>query len=85
MKYTNRENKDNIILNTLLYLELKDVRYKDEAIKDMTNLSKYYTIPLHKKNKGQKIYPCLKNFISNKQGYITTLPELYSSLYFSNI
>jgi len=80
MKQTLEQLIISLTYNTLEYLETKKEHYKDSAIEQMQKIAKIYHFQLKKKHINKKAFACIKEVLSNKQGYPTHINNLYSVL-----
>ena len=71
--------KDEIIVSVFDYIETKAPVHSDKAVSLLSDLAKFYGIPLKKVAKID-LKRALRSFILNEQGYITTINQLYYSL-----
>lgn len=72
--------KDIIIVCVLDYLDVKNFKYKEAAIKQLTEFAKFYNVPLRHKAGLPKIKIHLREFILNDTGNMYSIPNLYNSL-----
>jgi len=71
--------KDQIIYNTIEYLDTHDLGYSNKAKMHLQDLAKEFHITLKKQSKiDTKV--ALKKFILNGDGYNETIPKLFNSL-----
>ena len=71
--------KDNIIINVFDYLDIKNDDCKIIAIKDLKLFAKHYHVVLSKKT-NIELKKAFREFIINKNGYNTTINNLYHCL-----
>lgn len=71
--------KDKIIFNVFMFLDTKDLIYKQAAIDLLTEFAKTYHIPIKKVAKIP-LKTAFTEFILNENGYIITINKLIFSL-----
>lgn len=76
---TANSTKDEIILSVFDYMETKSTVHRDKAVSLLSDLAKFYGVPLRKVAKID-LKKAFRSFIANESGYITTINQLYYSL-----
>ena len=73
--------KDEAIYATYMYMETKEIQYKEDAQKALKDLAKKYNFKIKKQASFKMdLKEAFKNFIQNKIGVTVTIPQLYNSL-----
>lgn len=72
--------KSRIIVHVLDFLDTKEPEHKKKALEELSEYAKFYRVPLRRQVVSLDLKKTLRKFILNREGYITTLPNLYNSL-----
>lgn len=71
--------KDEILLSVFDFIETKAPVHRTNAVSLLVDFAKFYGVPLKKVAKID-LKKAFRLFISNENGYITTINQLYYSL-----
>lgn len=73
--------KDEAIYATYMYMETKEIQYKEDAYTALKGLAKKYNLKIKKQASYKTdLKTAFKQFIQNNKGVTLTITQLYNSL-----